>query len=385
MDFSFSEEQEILRRTVKEFAEKEIIPISKKMEEEKRIPQELLRKMGEMGLMGMTIPEEWGGAGADMVSYCLALEEISRASGSVGIVMEAHNSLSLAHIYNFGNEEQREKYVRKMASGEWIGSWALTEPNAGSDAKSIETTARLEGGEWVLNGSKLFITNGGIAQVFVVFAKTDKEKGARGISAFIVERGTEGFRIGREEEKLGLRASSTVELIFEDCRIPEENLLGKLNEGFINAMKVLTEGRIAISALAIGIARAAYEASLEYSKQRKQFGRPISEFQAIRWILADMAMKIEASKLLTYRAAWLKDQGKDPVLEASMAKLFSSEAAMWITTKAIQIHGGYGYTQEYPVERYFREAKVTEIYEGTSEVQRMIISREILRGVQSSR
>ena len=385
MDFSFSEEQEILRRTVKEFAEKEIIPISKKMEEEKRIPQELLRKMGEMGLMGMTIPEEWGGAGADMVSYCLALEEISRASGSVGIVMEAHNSLSLAHIYNFGNEEQREKYVRKMASGEWIGSWALTEPNAGSDAKSIETTARLEGGEWVLNGSKLFITNGGIAQVFVVFAKTDKEKGARGISAFIVERGTEGFRIGREEEKLGLRASSTVELIFEDCRIPEENLLGKLNEGFINAMKVLTEGRIAISALAIGIARAAYEASLEYSKQRKQFGRPISEFQAIRWILADMAMKIEASKLLTYRAAWLKDQGKDPVLEASMAKLFSSEAAMWITTKAIQIHGGYGYTQEYPVERYFRDSKLMEIGEGTSEVQRMIISREILRGVQSSR
>ena len=380
MDFSFSEEQEILRRTVKEFAEKEIIPISKKMEEEKRIPQELLRKMGEMGLMGMTIPEEWGGAGADMVSYCLALEEISRASGSVGIVMEAHNSLSLAHIYNFGNEEQREKYVRKMASGEWIGSWALTEPNAGSDAKSIETTARLEGGEWVLNGSKLFITNGGIAQVFVVFAKTDKEKGARGISAFIVERGTEGFRIGREEEKLGLRASSTVELIFEDCRIPEENLLGKLNEGFINAMKVLTEGRIAISALAIGIARAAYEASLEYSKQRKQFGRPISEFQAIRWILADMAMKIEASKLLTYRAAWLKDQGKDPVLEASMAKLFSSEAAMWITTKAIQIHGGYGYTQEYPVERYFRDSKLMEIGEGTSEVQRMIISREILRG-----
>ena len=385
MDFSFSEEQEILRRTVKEFAEKEIIPISKKMEEEKRIPQELLRKMGEMGLMGMTIPEEWGGAGADMVSYCLALEEISRASGSVGIVMEAHNSLSLAHIYNFGNEEQREKYVRKMASGEWIGSWALTEPNAGSDAKSIETTARLEGGEWVLNGSKLFITNGGIAQVFVVFAKTDKEKGARGISAFIVERGTEGFRIGREEEKLGLRASSTVELIFEDCRIPEENLLGKLNEGFKIAMASLATGRIGIAAQAIGIARAAYEASLEYSKQRKQFGRPISEFQAIRWILADMATKIEASKLLTYRAAWLKDQGKDPVLEASMAKLFSSEAAMWITTKAIQIHGGYGYTQEYPVERYFRDSKLMEIGEGTSEVQRMIISREILRGVQSSR
>ena len=380
MDFSFSEEQEILRRTVKEFAEKEIIPISKKMEEEKRIPQELLRKMGEMGLMGMTIPEEWGGAGADMVSYCLALEEISRASGSVGIVMEAHNSLSLAHIYNFGNEEQREKYVRKMASGEWIGSWALTEPNAGSDAKSIETTARLEGGEWVLNGSKLFITNGGIAQVFVVFAKTDKEKGARGISAFIVERGTEGFRIGREEEKLGLRASSTVELIFEDCRIPEENLLGKLNEGFKIAMASLATGRIGIAAQAIGIARAAYEASLEYSKQRKQFGRPISEFQAIRWILADMATKIEASKLLTYRAAWLKDQGKDPVLEASMAKLFSSEAAMWITTKAIQIHGGYGYTQEYPVERYFRDSKLMEIGEGTSEVQRMIISREILRG-----
>ena len=384
MDFSFSEEQEILRRTVKEFAEKEIIPISKKMEEEKRIPQELLRKMGEMGLMGMTIPEEWGGAGADMVSYCLALEEISRASASLGVVM-AVNNLVCYPILEFGTEKQKREYLIPLARGKYIGAYALTEPNAGSDAKSIETTARLEGGEWVLNGSKLFITNGGIAQVFVVFAKTDKEKGARGISAFIVERGTEGFRIGREEEKLGLRASSTVELIFEDCRIPEENLLGKLNEGFINAMKVLTEGRIAISALAIGIARAAYEASLEYSKQRKQFGRPISEFQAIRWILADMAMKIEASKLLTYRAAWLKDQGKDPVLEASMAKLFSSEAAMWITTKAIQIHGGYGYTQEYPVERYFREAKVTEIYEGTSEVQRMIISREILRGVQSSR
>ena len=379
MDFSFSEEQEILRRTVKEFAEKEIIPISKKMEEEKRIPQELLRKMGEMGLMGMTIPEEWGGAGADMVSYCLALEEISRASASLGVVM-AVNNLVCYPILEFGTEKQKREYLIPLARGKYIGAYALTEPNAGSDAKSIETTARLEGGEWVLNGSKLFITNGGIAQVFVVFAKTDKEKGARGISAFIVERGTEGFRIGREEEKLGLRASSTVELIFEDCRIPEENLLGKLNEGFINAMKVLTEGRIAISALAIGIARAAYEASLEYSKQRKQFGRPISEFQAIRWILADMAMKIEASKLLTYRAAWLKDQGKDPVLEASMAKLFSSEAAMWITTKAIQIHGGYGYTQEYPVERYFREAKVTEIYEGTSEVQRMIISREILRG-----
>ena len=333
--------------------------------------------MGKLGLMGMTIPQKYGGAGIDRVSYAIALEEISRICGSTGIIVEAHNSLGVGHIYERGNEGQRKKYLPKLVSGEHLAAWALTEPNAGSDAAGLQTTAVLEGKEWVLNGTKQFITSGDKAEVITVMAKTDKTKGAKGISAFIVEKNTPGFRIGQLEDKLGLRGSSTAELIFENCRIPKENLLGEKDLGFIGAMNILDRGRTAVGAMAVGIAQGALDASIEYAKQREQFGKPIGKFQAIQWMIADMATQIQAARLLVYHAAFLEDEGKPFTKEASMAKLYSSEIAMNATRNAIQIHGGYGYTSEFPIERFYRDVKLCQIGEGTSEVQRMIIARQL--------
>ncbi|HID24875.1 MAG TPA: acyl-CoA dehydrogenase [Thermoplasmata archaeon] len=377
MNFEFTPEQKAFQKTVREFCEKEIKPVAAKIDEEEEFPWELYRKMGKLGFMGMTVPKEYGGAGIDRISYMLALEEISKASGSVGITVEAHNSLGIGHIYEKGTEEQRRKYLPRLTSGEALAAWALTEPNAGSDAASIQTTAVLDGDEWVLNGTKHFITSGDVAEVVTVMAKTDKEKGAKGISAFIVEKGTPGFEVGMIEDKLGLRGSRTAELIFEDCRIPNKNLLGEKNMGFIGAMDILDRGRTAIGAMAVGIAQAALDESINYAKQRQQFGRPISKFQAIQWMIADMATEIEAARLLVHRAAFLEDHNMSFSKEASMAKLFASETAMCVTRKAIQIHGGYGYLREYPLERFFRDVKLCEIGEGTSEVQRLVIARRL--------
>ena len=377
MNFELTPEQKAIQKTVREFCEKEIKPIAAKIDDEEEFPWDLYKKMGKLGLMGMTVPKEYGGAGIDRLSYMIALEEISKASGSVGITVEAHNSLGIGHIYEKGTEEQRRKYLPRLTSGEAIAAWALTEPNAGSDAASIQTTAVLEGDEWVLNGTKHFITSGDIAEVVTVMAKTDKEKGAKGISAFIVEKGTPGFEVGVLEDKLGLRGSRTAELIFEDCRVPKENLLGEKNMGFIGAMNILDRGRTAIGAMAVGIAQAALEESIEYSKQRQQFGRPISKFQAVQWMIVDMATEIEAARLLVHRAAFLEDHDMPFTKEAAMAKLFASEMAMRATRKAIQVHGGYGYTKEYPLERFFRDVKLCEIGEGTSEVQRLVIARRL--------
>ena len=377
MDFSLSDEQKLFQKTIREFCEKEIKPIAEKIDQEEYFSEGLYKKMGRMGLMGMTVPQKYGGAGIDRVSYMMALEEISRVCGSTGIIVEAHNSLGVGHIYERGTEEQRKKYLPKLTNGEEIAAWALTEPNAGSDASSIQTTAVLDGDEWVINGTKQFITSGDIAWIATVMAKTDKDKGAKGISAFIVEKNTPGFRIGQLEDKLGLRGSHTAELIFEDCRIPRKNLLGKKDLGFIGAMNILDRGRAAIGAMSVGIARGALEDSIEYAKQREQFGRPIGKFQAIQWKITDMATDIDAARLLVYRAAYLEDQNVRFTKEAAMAKLFASEMAMRAAREAIQIFGGYGYTKDYPLERYFRDIKLCEIGEGTSEVQHMVIARQL--------
>jgi len=333
--------------------------------------------MGKQGLMGMTVPKKYGGAGIDRMSYMIALEEISRFCGSTGITVEAHNSLGVGHIYERGTEEQRKKYLPRLVKGDAIAAWALSEPNAGSDAASVQTTAVRDGDGWILNGTKQFITSGDIAEVVTVMAKTDKTQGAKGISAFIVEKDTTGFRVGQLEDKLGLRGSRTAELVLENCHVPQENLLGEENLGFIGAMNILDRGRTAIGAMAVGIARGALEDSLQYAKKREQFGRPIGKFQAIQWKLADMATEIDAARLLVYRAAFLEDQGERFTKEAAMAKLFGSEMAMRATRQAIQIHGGYGFMRDLPLERYFRDIKLCEIGEGTSEVQRMVIARQL--------
>jgi len=377
LDFSLTDEQKLFQKTIREFCEKEIKPISEKIDKEDYFPEDLYKKMGRMGLMGMTVPQKYGGAGIDRISYMIALEEIARVCGSTGLNVEAHNSLGVGHIYEKGNESQREKYLRKLTNGEAIAAWALTEPNAGSDASATQTTAVLEGDEWVINGTKQFITSGDIAWVTTVMAKTDKDKGAKGISAFIVEKNTPGFKIGQLEDKLGLRGSHTAEIILENCRIPKENLLGEKNMGFIGAMNILDRGRTAIGAMSVGIARAALEDSIEYANQREQFGKPIAKFQAIKWKIADMATEIDAARLLVYRAAYLEDKEKRFTKEASMAKLFASKIAMNATREAIQIFGGYGYTKDYPIERYFRDIKLCEIGEGTSEVQHMVISKQL--------
>ena len=377
MDFKLTSEQKLFQKTIREFCNKEIKPIAEKIDHEEYFPEKLYKKMGQMGLMGMTVPQKYGGAGIDRMSYMMALEEISRVCGSTGITVEAHNSLGVGHIYEKGTEEQRKKYLPKLTNGEEIAAWALTEPNAGSDASAIQTTAVLEKDEWVINGTKQFITTGDIAWVTTVMAKTDKDKGAKGISAFIVEKETPGFKVGQLEDKLGLRGSHTAELILEDCRIPKENMLDTQGMGFIGAMNILDRGRTAIGAMSVGIARGSFEDALEYANQRQQFGKPIGKNQAIQWMLADMATDIEAARLLVFRAADMEDKNIRFTKEAAMAKLFASEMAVKATVKGMQILGGYGYTREYPSERYYRDIKLCTIGEGTSEVQRMVIARQL--------
>ena len=379
MDFNLTEEQEAIKTMVREFAENEIEPIAADIDKSMEFPIENVKKMGKVGFMGMMVPPEYGGAGAGAISYVTAIQEVSKVCASTGVIMSVNNSLVCHPLLAYGTEEQKQKFLKPLASGEKLGAFCLTEPGAGTDASAQATTAVLDGDEYVLNGSKVFITNGSDADTFIVFAMTDKSQGTRGISAFIVEKDTPGFTLGKYEDKLGIRASGQVELFFSDCRIPKENLLGKEGAGFKIAMGTLDGGRIGIAAQAVGIAQAALEESIKYSKERVQFGRPIATKQAIQWMIADMASRIEAARLLLYRAAAAKDAGKRYSYEAAMAKLVASEAAMDVTTKAIQIHGGYGYTKDYPVERFFRDAKITEIYEGTSEVQRMVISGTLLR------
>ena len=380
MNLELTEEQRMIEEMARNFAEKEVAPEAARLDDTHEFPTELAKKMGELGLMGVAVPEEYGGAGMDYVCYVVALEEISVACANTGVVMSANNSLACGPILANGSEEQKEKFLEPMASGEKIGCFGLTEPSAGSDAAAQKTTAVLKGDEWVLNGNKIFITNGTHADIAVVFAMTDKEKGSRGISVFIVEKDTPGFSVGKAEKKLGLNASGTAELVFEDCRIPKDNLLGQKGQGFKIALQTLDGGRIGIAAQAIGIARGAMEQSVKYALEREQFGQPIAKFQAIQWMLADMSTEIDAARLLTYRAAQLQSTGKPYSKEAAMAKLFASETSMKTATKAVQIHGGYGYSREYPVERNFRDAKITEIYEGTSEIQRLVIASHLLKG-----
>ena len=364
---------------IREFAEKEVKPLAAEIDELEKFPMEIAEKMGKIGIMGIPIPIKYGGQGGTNQMYSMAVEELSRVCGTTGVVVSAHTSLCAAPILENGTEEQKMKYLPKLASGEWIGAFGLTEPNAGTDAALQQTTAVNADDKWILNGSKIFITNAGFAHVYIVIAMTDKSQGTRGISAFIVERGTPGFSIGKAEKKLGIRGSSTCELIFENCEIPKENLLGKVGKGFGIAMKTLDGGRIGIAAQALGIAQGAMDETVKYTKERKQFGKAIAKFQNTQFQLADMETKVQASRLLVRHAAYKKDQGISYSVEAAMAKLFASETAMEVTTKAIQFHGGYGYTREYPVERMFRDAKITEIYEGTSEVQRMVISGNLLK------
>jgi alkylation response protein AidB-like acyl-CoA dehydrogenase len=377
--FVLTEEQESLRHQIAKFAVREIAPNVMAWDEASEFPHPLVKKLGAMGLLGVIFPEEYGGAGLGYVDYVLAIEELSAVDGSIGLTVAAHNSLGTNHIYLAGTEMQRRKYIPLLASGEWLAAWALTEPGSGSDAGGARTTAVKRGDRYVLNGNKIFITNGSHADVAVVIAVTDKSKGTHGLSAFIVEKGTRGFRPGRKENKLGLRASDTSELIFEDCEIPEENLLGAEGEGFIDSMRVLDGGRISIAALSLGIARGALDAAVKYVKDRRQFGKAIAEFQGIQWKLADMATDLDAARLLTQRAAVLKDAGRKVTRESSMAKLFASEAAVRICDEAVQLFGGYGFIKDYPVEKFYRDVKLCTIGEGTSEIQRMVIAREILK------
>lgn len=377
--FKLTEEQEQLRKEIRDFAQREVAPNVMRWDEASEFPADVVRQMGQMGLMGIIFPVEYGGAGLGYVDYMTAIEELSAVDGSIGIIVAAHNSLCSNHIFLAGSEEQRRKYIPRLASGEWLGAWGLTEPNSGSDAAGAKTTAVKKGDKWVLNGNKTFITNGHYADVAVVIAVTDKTQGTHGLSAFIVEKGMPGFRPGKKENKLGLRASDTSELIFEDCEIPAENLLGNLGEGFVDSMRVLDGGRISIAALSLGIARGALEASLRYVKERRQFGKAIAEFQGVQWKLADMATELDAARLLTLRAAVLKDAGQRVTRESSMAKLYASEVAVRICDEAVQLHGGYGFIKDYPAEKFYRDVKLCTIGEGTSEIQRMVIAREILK------
>ena len=381
MHFGLTDEQEQLRREVRSFAEREVAPHVSEWDEKSEFPHAVVKKLGEMGLMGVIFPEELGGAGLGYVEYVLAVEELSRVDGSVGIIVASHNSLCTNHIMIGGNDAQRKRWIPKLASGEWLGAWGLTEPGSGSDAGGMRTTAVKRDGGWILNGSKTFITNGTYANCALVLAVTDKEKATHGgISAFLVEKGTPGFRSGKKENKLGLRASDTAELIFENCFVPDDCLIGELGGGFKDAMRVLDGGRISIAALALGMARGALDAAVKYSKQRKQFGKAISEFQAIGFKMADMATQLDAAWLLTMRAAQMKDQGKSVTREAAMAKLFAGEVACKICDEGVQIHGGYGFIKDYPAEKFYRDVKLCTIGEGTSEIQRMVIARELLKG-----
>ena len=379
MNFTLTKEQELVRQMVRDFAVNEVKPIAAEIDVTERFPMENVKKMGELGMMGIPFPTEFGGAGGDVLSYILAVEELSKVCATTGVILSAHTSLCASLINENGTPEQKEKYLRDLCTGNKIGAFGLTEPGAGTDAAGQQTTAVLDGDNYILNGSKIFITNGGVADTFIVFAMTDKSKGTKGISAFIVEKGFLGFSIGKKEDKLGIRASSTTELIFENCVVPKENLIGREGKGFGIAMKTLDGGRIGIAAQALGIAEGAYEEAVKYMKERKQFGRSLSAFQGLQWMIAEMETKIEAAKLLVYKAAWLKQNKLPYSVDAAKAKLFAAEVAMDVTTKAVQIHGGYGYTKEYPVERMMRDAKITEIYEGTSEVQKMVISGSLLK------
>ncbi|MGN7175439.1 acyl-CoA dehydrogenase [Paenibacillus sp. FSL R5-0490] len=376
MNLRFTEEQEMMRKMVRDFAQAEIAPFVEKMEQGE-FPREILRKMGELGLMGIPIPEKYGGSEMDFTSYIIAIHELSRVSATVGVILSVHTSVGTNPILYFGTEEQKQKYIPKLASGEYLGAFCLTEPSAGSDAGSLKSRAVKDGNHYVINGSKVFITNAGEADVYIVFASTNPELGSKGISAFIVEKDTPGLVFGKDEHKMGLHGSRTLQLTFEDMRVPAENLLGNEGEGFKIAMANLDAGRIGIASQALGIAEAAFEAAAGYAKERVQFGKPIAAQQGVGFKLADMATSVEASKLLIYRAADMRQRGIKCGLEASMAKLFASKTAVDVTTEAIQVFGGYGYTEDYPVERYFRDAKITEIYEGTSEIQRIVISKQL--------
>ena len=378
MDFNLSEEQALLKKTVREFAEAELRPHSREWDAKQEFPRSVFGQLAELGLMGVTWPTEYGGSGLSTLDWCLVMEELARVDAGVALSVAAHNSLCSGHIFLAGTEAQKKKYLTPLAKGAAIGCWGLTENSAGSDAGGTKTTGVRDGGQWVLNGSKTFITNGGVADTAVVMAVTDRSKGKKGISAFIVERGTGGFRAGKKEDKLGVRSSDTSELVLEDCRVPAENLLGQEGHGFIDTLRILDRGRIGIAAFAVGIAQGALEAAMTYASGRRQFDHAIAEFQAVQFKVADMATRTEASRLLTWRAAALRDQGRDHTVESSMAKLFATESSVEIALEAVQIHGGYGYTKDYPVERFLRDAKLGTIGEGTSEVQKLVIARELL-------
>ncbi len=378
MNFQLSEEHEMLRKMVRDFARKEVEPTAAERDEEERFDRKLFDQMAELGLTGIPWSEEYGGIGSDYLSYVIAVEELSRVCASTGVTLSAHTSLAGWPLNAFGTEEQKQKFLRPMAEGKLMGAYGLTEPGSGSDASGMKTTAKLDGDHYILNGSKIFITNGGEAEIYIVFAQTDKEKGHKGITAFIVEKGTPGFSMGKKEKKLGIRSSPTLEIIFEDCRVPVENRLGDEGQGFKIAMKTLDGGRNGIAAQAVGIAQGALDAATAYAKERKQFGKPIGANQGIGFKLADMATKIEAARLLTYQAAWKESQGLPYGKESAMSKLYAGDISMEVTTEAVQVFGGYGYTKDYPVERYMRDAKITQIYEGTNEIQRLVISRMLM-------
>src|SRR5436853_356339 len=378
MDCRLTEDQELLRRTVREFAETEIRPHVRDWDQDQHFPTELMPKLAALGLLGIQFPEQYGGAGMTAVDYCICIEELARVDPGIALSVAAHNGLCSAHIALFGSEAQKQQYLVPLARGEKIGAWGLTESTSGSDAAGMRTTAAKNGACWVLNGSKTFTTHGRVGDVIVVMAVTDRAAGTKGISAFIVEKGTPGLSPGKKEDKLGMRASDTSEVLFENCRIAAEQLVGEEGQGFVNTMQVLDAGRIGIAALAVGLAQGAYEAALNYARERRAFGRTIAGFQAIQWKLADAATRIEAARLLTYRAAYLKEQGKRTTLESAMAKLYASEIAVRVADDCVQIHGGYGFVKDYPAEKYFRDVKLTTIGEGTSEIQRLVIARQLL-------
>jgi len=379
MDFTSTENQKLIAQTVKDFAEKNIRPYLMDWDESQIFPVEVLKKMGELGIMGVLVPEEYGGAGLSYFEYITAIQEVAKVCGSVGLSMAAHNSLCTGHIMTFGNEEQKRKYLPKLASAEWIGAWGLTEANTGSDAMRMQCVAKQDGDYYIINGAKNWITHGISGDVAVVLARTGELLDSKGITAFIIERGTPGFKAGKKENKLGMRASETAEMIFQDCKVHKSQILGNVGDGFVQAMKILDGGRISIAALSIGIAKGAYEAALKYSKEREQFGQPISNFQGISFKLADMATRIEASELLTYQAADLKNRGEKMTTESAFAKYYASEVAVYASTEAVQIFGGYGYTKDFPVEKFYRDSKLCTIGEGTSEIQKLVIARNILK------
>lgn len=379
MDFELNENQKLIASMIKDFGEKEITPFRNQWDDDQTFPIEVMKKLGELGLMGVVVPQEYGGSGFGYDEYITAISELAKLDPGIGLSMAAHNSLCTGHILQFGSEEQKQRWLPKLATAEWLGAWGLTEPNTGSDAGNMRTTAKKEGTEWVINGTKNWITHGKSSDIAVVIVRTGELGDSHGMTAFVVERGTPGFKAGKKENKLGMRTSETAEMIFEDCRVPEENILGEVGYGFIQSMKVLDGGRISIAALSLGIAEGAYEAALEYAQERHQFNQPIFNFQGISFKLSDMATKLEAAKLLTYRAAQLKNEGKNVNKESAMAKYYASECAVAFSNEAVQIFGGYGYTKDYPVEKFYRDSKLCTIGEGTSEIQKLVISRAILK------